>query len=106
MLTTAALFNGLQDPSTFADLVAAFDSATRPEPDYLPLLELTNGAWDPPQRAKDGFLPLGQGDLARLAVSCADSPPYADDEARPTAESMVQGLQRYSLSKSSMFGAT
>lgn len=99
-------FNGMQDPSTFKDLVAAFDAATRPEPDYLPLLELTTGAWDPTKRAKDGFLPLGQGDLARLAVSCADSPPYGPGEALPTAEDMVRGLQKYSLSKSSMFGAT
>ena len=47
-----------------------------------------------------------QHDLARLGVSCADAPPYLENETWPTAEGAVDALQGILKGVSSRFGAT
>lgn len=61
---------------------------------------------EPAVPALDGYIEVGQGDLQRLAVSCADAPPYIEGEDWPTAEGMVEKLQGVLKSVSPRFGAT
>lgn len=61
---------------------------------------------DPAKPAPDGYVSAGQGDLSRLAVSCADAPPYEDGEEWPTAEGMVEQLLGILKEVTPTFGAT
>ncbi|KAG8880549.1 hypothetical protein FRB97_000719 [Tulasnella sp. 331] len=49
---------------------------------------------------------IGQEDLTRLAVSCADAIPYDKDEEWPTAEGMVDALLAGALKTTRTFGGT
>ncbi len=59
-----------------------------------------------PEADPDGFISIGQSDLGRLAVSCADMPPYVKGEPFPTAEVMINDLLKVVKEVSPTFGAT
>ncbi len=59
-----------------------------------------------PKAEPDGFMSAYQPDLGRLAVSCADAPPYVPGEPFPSAEAMVNDLEKVVRKVSKTFGAT
>lgn len=105
-ISADTLFHVLQFPDTWSSFAAALDQAMHGNGTALrdPVARAI-----PPMHArheKDGFVPVGQDDLTRLAVSCADAPPYVKGEPWPTAEGMVEALQGVLTNVSSRFGAT
>nr|XP_031861386.1 uncharacterized protein CI109_002990 [Kwoniella shandongensis]KAA5528458.1 hypothetical protein CI109_002990 [Kwoniella shandongensis] len=100
------LFTALQVPELWRSVMGALAIAMASDPQPLFDLVAFDVELQPRQPAPDGYIAPGQGSLARLAVSCADSPPYDDDEPWPTAEEMVNNLLKKSFNVTKTFGLT
>jgi len=99
-------FNVIQSTSTWSTFAAQLDSAMQGNG-----TELRNRLARPipgpsPKQDQYGHVDIGQADLALLAVSCADSPPYDEGEPWPTAEEGIEALQGILRDVSPRFGAT
>ena len=109
-LSTAGIFNTIQQPQDWDNLFGNLSLALNSSPHYTPLYELLESstalqALAENEPEEDGYVNISQGDLSRLAVSCADQPSW-QDEALPTAEELVDRLLRRPMSVSKYFGAT
>ncbi|KAK8844175.1 hypothetical protein IAR55_006969 [Kwoniella newhampshirensis] len=108
-LVRQTIFNTVQVPETWKLVMSALAkamNATHPDPKELFELSSSEHHYQSRPPAADGYVSPGQGDLARLAVSCADARPYGEDEAWPSAEKMVDSLLQESYSVTETFGLT
>ncbi|ORX36311.1 hypothetical protein BD324DRAFT_651551 [Kockovaella imperatae] len=103
------IFNSIQSAAALPGLMAALQAAMDEEhPNLVPLYEMAQAfrTLDHDIVNGDGYVSIGQGDLARLAVSCADQPAYPTSGRKPTARELVNNLYDGPIKASKYFGAT
>ena len=108
-LVVGTFFEMMQQPESWSAYAEALAPALEDEPDYLPLFKHIPSKYNIESRPKaaDGYMSIGQSDLARLAVSCADNPPFEEkSEDKPTAEQVIDNLLNKTFPVTTMFGGT
>ena len=105
-MVRAAFFNHLQRIVNWPSIAGMLDEAMRGNGTALRNYAARVIPEPYPEPDAGGYVSIVQVDLPRLAVSCADAPPYEEGEAWPTAEGVVEALQGILRDVSPNFGAT
>lgn len=102
------MYHSLQVQVLHKALAEAIAPAVADPPDYEPLYAFLKApnALTPPVTQGDGYTHVGQSDLARLAVACADHPQWQEGDTWPNAEGLVDGLLEHGWNVSKTFGLT
>jgi hypothetical protein len=104
-IRAAQLFEVMQSPSSWGRFARTLADAMQGNASALVSRSARPIPYHP-EADPDGFVFNGQTDLGRLAVSCADMPPYVEGEPFPTAEVMIDDLLKVVQKVSPTFGAT